>query len=132
MKTFSSTSQNVVYADVNGNIGLYCCAGIPIRKGNGIVILPGQTDEFDWKGYVPFEELPHVYNPPCGYVISANCRVAAEDYPYYISSWYYPPLRFNRIKQLIEADSKHTVSKPFKAILNLCCQDRYCHRSWKL
>jgi len=115
MKTFSATSQNVIYADVNGNIGLYCCAGIPLRKAGGIAILPGNTDQYDWQGYVPFEKLPHSYNPPCGYLLSANSLTAPMDYPYYISTWYYPPVRYNRIKELIENTEKHNVES-FKKI----------------
>jgi penicillin amidase len=103
MKTFISVSQNTVYADTDGNIGIYCCAGIPIRKdGDSSTVFPGWTDEYDWKGIVPFDELPHSFNPECGSVSSANNRTTGGDYPHYISNWYFPPTRIDRIREMLE------------------------------
>jgi len=109
VKTFNAVSQNIVYADVDGNIGLYCSAGVPIRKGNGWAIVPGETDEYDWKGLVPFEELPHSFNPSCGYVASANNKTANDDYPYYISSWFDLPYRMDRIREMLEEKEKLSI-----------------------
>jgi penicillin amidase len=108
-KYFFSVSQNINYADVDGNIGLYYCAGVPIRKGKGFFVFPGETDEHDWKGFVPFEELPHVYNPESGYVSSANNRAVDETYPYYISLWYMPPHRIERIREMLESKEKLSI-----------------------
>jgi penicillin amidase len=108
VRSFRSLSQNIIYADVDGNIGLYCCAGIPIRKG-GIGVAPGETDEYDWKGYVPFEELPHVYNPPSGVVASANNKSADERYPYYISYLFDPGYRIDRIRRMLSEKERHSV-----------------------
>ncbi len=103
MRTFISVSQNTVYADVEGNIGLYCCAGVPIRKdADSNTIFPGWTDEHDWQGIVPFDELPHSFNPESGFVSSANNRTAGENYPYYISRWFFPPTRIDRIREMLE------------------------------
>jgi penicillin amidase len=115
VKTFISISQNIVYADVNGNIGLYCCAGIPIRKGDGISIYPGDTTKYDWKGFVPFDQLPHTYNPESGIVASANNKTVGEDYPYYISHWFDLPSRINRIRELLKAKENLT-TEDFKQI----------------
>jgi len=116
LKTFQSISQNVVYADKKGNIGLYCAAGVPLRKRDiPFGILPGDTDEYDWKGYVPFEELPYLFNPVNGYVASANNRTAAAGYPYHIGSWYQPPDRFARIIELLSAKELLSV-EDFKSI----------------
>ena len=102
MKTFKSVSQNTLYADVNGNIGLYCAAGIPIRKkGNGISIMPGWTDEYDWQGLVPFEKQPHSFNPDNGFLCSANNKTVFNNYPYYISNWFVPDYRFRRISEML-------------------------------
>jgi penicillin amidase len=102
LKTFTSVSQNIAYADIDGNIGIYCAAGVPIREGwNGLEIVPGWTDKYDWKGLVPFEELPHSYNPKSGFVSSANNRSAGADYPYHISHWYAPQYRIDRIRELL-------------------------------
>jgi penicillin amidase len=108
-KHFFSVSININYADVDGNIGLYYCAGVPIRKGESYFVYPGATDEYDWTGFVPFEELPHVYNPESGYVSSANNRAVDETYPYYISQWFLPPHRIERIREMLEAKEKLSV-----------------------
>jgi penicillin amidase len=109
-RTFKAVSQNIAYADINGNIGIYCCAGVPIRENwNGIQIAPGWTDEYDWKGLVPFEELPHSYNPPEGYVSSANNRPSDDKNAPYISTWFAPQYRIDRIRELLnEKDSLNT------------------------
>lgn len=102
--SFKAVSQNIVYADVEGNIGLYYAAGIPLRKHNfDGFFLPGWTDEYEWKGWVPFENLPHSFNPPTGYVSSANNNPVGDDYPYHIGTWFYPPYRIERIRELLEA-----------------------------
>jgi penicillin amidase len=99
--SFRSISQNIAYADVDGNIGINTGGGIPIRKGNGTIIRNGETSEYDWKGYVPFEQLPVSYNPDTGYVASANNKTVSDDYPYYISSEFELPFRINRIRQML-------------------------------
>jgi penicillin amidase len=111
MSTFSSVSQNVAYADVDGNIGIHVCAGVPIRKaGDGTAIVPGWTDEYDWTGFVPFEELPHSYNPESGFVSSANNKTADENYPYYISQLYALPHRIDRIREMLQEKEKLSVA----------------------
>jgi len=115
IRHFRSVSQNIVYADINGNIGLYCAVGIPIRKGNPMMINPGWTSEYDWKGIVPFEQQPHMYNPQEGYVASANNKTIMEKYPYYISYWFEMPWRYNRITNLLRQKEKLSVDD-FKAI----------------
>jgi penicillin amidase len=102
LTSFRSVSQNFVYADTEGNIGLNTGGGIAVRKGNGSIIRNGETDEFDWKGYVPFEQLPFSYNPEKGYVSSANNRTVPDGYPYYISSDFALPYRINRIRQMLD------------------------------
>jgi penicillin amidase len=115
LHTFVSVNQNAVYADVDGNIGLQSTIGIPLRKEPGIHVFPGETDEFDWKGLVPFEELPVTFNPPSGFVSSANNRTANPDYPYYISAWFDLPYRKDRIDQLLTEKEKLSVDD-FKRI----------------
>lgn len=102
-RNFVSVSQNIVYADVNGNIGLQCSAGIPVRTGDGIQIYPGDSSKYDWKGLVPFEELPFEYNPERGYVSSANNKTVSDDYPYIVSHWFATTDRIDRIRELLES-----------------------------
>jgi penicillin amidase len=102
---FDVPAQNLVYADVEGNIGYQMPGRIPIRseEHSGLLPVPGWTDEYEWQGYVPFAELPHMLNPPEGYIVTANNAVVGPDYPYPISrSWDYG-YRARRIVDLIEA-----------------------------
>ena len=103
LRNWSVPSQNVVSADVDGNIGYSLPGKLPMRaKGDGRVPVPGWTGEYEWLGYVPFEELPHQYNPPQGYVASANNRVAGDDYPHWIGYDHCTGNRAERIVELIE------------------------------
>jgi len=110
LRSFVSVNQNAVYADVNGNIGLQSTIGIPIREGDRTLVYPGDTDQYDWKGLVPFDELPNSFNPECGYVASANCKTAPNDYPYYISDWYGLPYRMDRINEMLNEKEKLSAS----------------------
>ncbi len=106
VKTFKAVSQNIVYADVAGNIGLQTCAGVPMRVGSGIHVYPGETSKYDWTGLVPFEELPFEYNPERGYVSSANNKTVPANYPHYISHWFAQPNRINRIREMLDEKEK--------------------------
>jgi penicillin amidase len=104
MEKFITPSQNFVYADVAGNIGYYAPGNIPIRvEGHdGTLPVPGWTSEYEWQGFIPFTELPHAYNPPEGYIATANNRVVGDAYPYALSTDWAPPYRAERIVELIE------------------------------
>ena len=97
---FRSISQNFAYADVDGNIGLNTGGGIPVRKGTGLLQRRGDTDEYEWKGYVPFELLPSSFNPEDGFVSSANQRTVDESYPFFISGEFTLPYRIMRIREM--------------------------------
>jgi penicillin G amidase len=96
-------TQNIVYADRQGNIGYSFPGRIPIRaKGDGAVPAPGWTGEYEWTSYIPYEDLPHLSNPETGYIASANNRVVDEGYPYWVSPDYCTSSRARRIVELIE------------------------------
>jgi len=99
---FHVPAQNLLYADVNGNIGYQMPGMIPIRaKGDGTVPVPGWTDEYEWTGMIPFEELPYSFNPSEGYIATANNQVPPNDYPYFITyDWDYG-FRADRIVNMI-------------------------------
>ncbi|MBV9243148.1 MAG: penicillin acylase family protein, partial [Acidobacteria bacterium] len=83
LRTYGGATQNFIYADVKGNIGWYAAGRIPIRSvGDGRVPYDGSTTDGDWVGYIPFEELPHLYNPPSGIIVTANQRIVGTDYKY--------------------------------------------------
>jgi len=117
ISSFRSISQNFAYADVDGNIGLQTGGGVPVRKGNGTIIRDGSTDEYDWKGYVPFNQLPYSFNPGSGHVESANNKTVDDSYPYYISTSFALPYRMNRIREMIAAKEVHSPDD-FKVMLN--------------
>jgi penicillin amidase len=98
-------SQNVVYADVEGNIAYQMPGLIPIRaNGNGLVPVPGWTGEYEWEGWVPYEELPAVLNPEWGYIATANHSVVDEEYPYLLTLYWADGDRGERIVDMIEAE----------------------------
>ena len=104
LRYWTTPAENVIYADDQGNIGFMYPGRLPIRaRGNGLVPVPGWTGEYEWKGYVPFEELPQALNPSQGYVATANNRTVGDDYPFHISCDYCSSDRACRIIELIEA-----------------------------
>ena len=102
-QNFHVPAQNLLYADVDGNIGYQMPGDIPMRaNGDGTVPVPGWTDEYEWTGFVPFEELPYTFNPVDGYIATANNQVPPSDYSYLITyDWDYG-FRAQRIVNLIE------------------------------
>ncbi|MBK9051904.1 MAG: penicillin acylase family protein [Chloroflexi bacterium] len=92
---------NLLYADTQGNIGHYVSGRVPIRaQGQGVVPAPGWTAEHEWIGEIPFEEMPHSFNPERGYIISANHRLMGDDYPYHLGSQWVNGYRAARLEQL--------------------------------
>jgi len=111
LKSFVSPSQNFVYADTQGNIGYYVPGLIPIRHWNSAFPVPDDKDH-QWSGYIPFNQLPHVLNPPEGYIVSANNRVVSAHYPYALTfRWNDPDYRAKRIIELLHADRPLDTSK---------------------
>lgn len=99
---FHVPAQNLIYADVDGNIGYQMPGDIPIRKnGDGTLPVPGWTDEYEWTGFIPFEELPYTFNPAEGYIVTANNQVPPNDYPYLITKDWDYGFRANRIAGMI-------------------------------
>lgn len=83
LSQYGGATQNFVYADVKGNIGWYAAGKIPIRrKGTGELPYDGSTADGDWTGFIPFAELPNLYNPPSGLIVTANQRTVGTDYKY--------------------------------------------------
>ncbi|MFT3895363.1 MAG: penicillin acylase family protein [Anaerolineales bacterium] len=99
---FHVPAQNLIYADTAGNIGYQMPGDIPIRaKGDGTVPVPGWTDEYEWTGFIPFEEQPWTLNPVEDYIVTANNQVPPRDYSHLVTyDWDYG-FRANRITELI-------------------------------
>jgi penicillin amidase len=95
-------AQNIVYADVKGNIGYIMPARVPIRKkGHGEVPVPGDTDDYEWTGYIPFDQLPQALNPNSGLIVTANARVVGPAYKPYLTDRWEEPYRTARIYDLL-------------------------------
>jgi penicillin G amidase len=102
MKKVWGPGQNAVYADVKGNIGYVMAARVPVRKkGHGEVPVPGDTDDYEWTGYIPFEQLPQAFNPESGLIVTANARVVGPKYKPYLTDHWEEPYRTARIYDLL-------------------------------
>ena len=103
--------QNVVYADVDGNIGYQATGKVPIRAaGDGSLPVSGADDAHEWIGYVPFDEMPTVYNPPSGIIATANGRITADGYKYLITTEWGSPYRTERIYRVLRENKKFTAA----------------------
>ena len=98
VKNYGVPGQNIVYADVNGNIGWRSAVYIPIRKeGSSLIPRPGDNPYYDWDGRVPYKEMPYIYNPESGYIATANNKVIDDSFPYYFSGLWADPSRAQQI-----------------------------------
>lgn len=109
-KLFTVPSQNLVYADVDGNIGYQSPGTIPIRKkGDGRWPVPGWDSSYGWNGSIPFDSLPRLYNPDEGFIVTANNKVIGDQYPAVLGADTAAGYRSERIRELIEAKDKLSV-----------------------
>jgi penicillin G amidase len=101
---FDAPGQNVVYADVDGNIGYHTTGKVPIRAaGDGSLPVSGADDAHEWTSFIPFDKLPKIYNPPSGIIATANGRITPDNYPYSISMEWEAPWRTARIYHVLES-----------------------------
>ncbi len=109
-KAFSqldAPGQNVVYADVDGNIGYQTTGRVPIRAaGDGSLPVSGADNAHEWTGYIPFDKLPSIYNPSSGVIATANGRITPDTYPNSISAEWEAPWRTERIYHVLESGRK--------------------------
>lgn len=104
---FPGPGQNFVYADRAGNIGYQATGKLPVRRNyqSGLPV-DGSSGEFEWDGYIPFEQLPSAYNPPDGYVVTANQNPFRADYAYTVSGTFAAPYRSGQIRAMLKAKEK--------------------------
>ena len=103
--------QNVVYADVDGNIGYQATGKIPIRgAGDGSLPVSGADNAHEWVSYIPFEKLPSIYNPPSGIIATANGRITPDGYPNSISMEWEAPWRTERIYHVLESGRRFSAA----------------------
>jgi penicillin amidase len=103
-------TQNIIFADVDGNIGYQLVGGVPFRlKGNGKFPVPGWSGEYEWSGFIPDEALPYLLNPSSHFIVTANNKLVGEDYPYLISNTWDPPYRSRRITTLLNEKNRLSI-----------------------
>jgi penicillin amidase len=111
LSAFATPSQNVVYGDVDGNIGYQPMGFVPLRaSGNGTVPVDGADGKHDWTGYLDFDKLPSLYNPPSGIIATANSKITPDGYSYMLSTQWFPPYRTERIYQLLQQNPQKKFS----------------------
>ena len=102
---------NLVFADIEGHIGYQYVGRAPVRPpGCGVRPVPGWTGQYEWNGYIPFDAMPALTDPPEGYIATANSRIEDADFPYPLPSLYQPPLRLTRIRQLLDGRTGLTMA----------------------
>jgi len=107
LRDWRAPQSNFVFADTAGNIGFVAPGLVPVRKkGWGLVPSPGWDGATDWNGFVPFDELPRIYNPAGGRIVNANNRITPDDYPHFITTDWAPPYRAERILDRLKAQSQ--------------------------
>jgi penicillin amidase len=113
LRDFHAPHQNVVFADREGHIGFIAPALVPVRRADneamGRVPVPGWDAKYDWQGFLPFEKMPAVMDPPSGKIVTANNRITPPGYKPFISADWFPPYRADRIEELLAARPKHSI-----------------------
>ena len=106
MPRWKVPSENIVYADRNGNIGEHSTGLAPLRKNwTGLLPVP-ENGNYEWSGFVPNSELPHTYNPASGFVASANHKMIPENYPFAVGFQWASPERFQRISEVLSGAAR--------------------------
>ncbi|MFN3567144.1 MAG: penicillin acylase family protein, partial [Burkholderiaceae bacterium] len=112
LRDWQLVQQNIVFADVEGRIGMVAPGRIPVRRADndlmGLVPSPGWDARYDWQGWLPFEALPRVIDPESGVIVTANHKITPPGYRAYLTSEWYLPYRAQRIAGLIESQPLHT------------------------
>ena len=107
----AAPALNFVYADRQGNIGYSLAGKIPNRtRTPSLLPLAGWEESNDWQGFIPFDELPRIYNPPGGAIATANNKIVDAFYPHYLSGFFEPPHRVRRIQELLAAKQTHSLT----------------------
>lgn len=113
MRLYVVPMQNMVVADTTGSIGFIAPGRVPMRnKANrvaGRAPVPGWDPTFDWQGFLPFDELPRVEDPPAGAIGTSNAPIVGADYPHHLTFDWEPPYRQQRLKDLVLDRTDHDI-----------------------
>jgi penicillin amidase len=94
-------TQNLVYADDQGHIAYHAIGRVPLRPA-GLAALPIRDSGHEWRGYIAFDQMPGVFDPPSGFVATANSRVTIDKSPYPLSLDWVDPYRTERIYKALD------------------------------
>jgi penicillin G amidase len=125
---FVAPGQNVMYGDIDGHIGYQATGRVPIRAaGDGSLPVSGSDDAHEWKGWIPFDEMPRVYDPPNGILATANGRISPNGYKYSISTEWDAPWRTDRIYRVLESGKRFAPADMLALQMDVSSTyDRFC------
>lgn len=132
---FLGPAMNVVFADLDGHIGYQAAGRIPLRAGEksgpshggGLTPMSGSDDSNEWRGYIPFDQLPSVYDPPSGILATANNRITPDDYRYTLAREWGAPYRAERIYRMLTSGQKFTPADMLGLQTDVYSEfDRFC------
>lgn len=113
MRLYVVPMQNMVVADTTGSIGFIAPGRVPMRNKANMVAgrapVPGWDPKYDWQGFLPFDELPRVKDPPAGAIGTSNARIVGSDYPHHLTFDWEPPYRQQRLKDLVLDRTDHDI-----------------------
>ncbi|HYG56953.1 MAG TPA: penicillin acylase family protein, partial [Symbiobacteriaceae bacterium] len=106
LRSYTAPPQHFLFAGNDGTIAVRTACKVPVRSGDGQILVPGWTSQFDWQGYVPFDEAPELVNPECGFVTAFDPTFNPR-----LSSFELPSHRTQRIAELLGGASDLTLEK---------------------
>jgi penicillin amidase len=110
MSRWKIPSENIIYADVEGNIGWIPAGLMPVRENwSGLFPVPGHTGKYEWSGFRGVDQLPRIYNPREHYVATANHNIRPAKYPHDLGFDWTSPYRISRIHEVLRQQKKFTI-----------------------
>ena len=114
MRQYIVPMQSMVVADSAGKIGMIAPGRVPVRdpanKMAGRAPVPGWDAAYDWKGYLAFQDVPRVVDPPAGAIGTANAKIVGPDYPHFLTYDWDPEYRQRRVQELIIDKDGHDIA----------------------
>jgi penicillin amidase len=108
LANWSAPPQNATYADALGNIGYVLAGSVPLRRANlGLAPAPGWDPAYEWDAMIPAYELPRLYNPASGKIVTANHKIVGDDYPYFLGVEFFPGWRAARLEEMLSQKERH-------------------------